>query len=137
MLMPKKSKHRKVFKGRIKRKATRGNTIAYGQFGLQSLSANRVDSRQIESARRAMTRSVKRTGRIWIRIFPHRPVTRKSTGAKMGKGKGNPEFYVAQVKRGTMLFEMGGVTEEQARRAIRLAASKLPVKTRFVTKLDF
>ena len=99
MLLPKKTKHRKVFKGRIKRQATRGNSIAYGQFGLQSLEPNRVSSRQIESARRAMSRSVKRTGRIWIRIFPHRPVTQKSTGVKMGKGKGAPEFFVAQVKK--------------------------------------
>ena len=100
MLLPKKTKHRKVFKGRIKRQATCGNTVVYGQFGLQSLAANRISSRQIEAARRAMTRSVKRTGRIWIRIFPHRPVTRKSVGAKMGKGKGSPEFFVAQVKKG-------------------------------------
>lgn len=134
MLIPKKMTFRKAFKGRIHGKATRGNQIAYGIFGLQSLNADRITSRQIEAARRAMTRKIKRTGRVWIRIFPHTPVSRKPNETRMGKGKGNPEFYIARVKPGTIMFEMNGVTEELAREAMRLAAHKLPVQTKFITK---
>ena len=134
MLLPNKLKHRRQFKGRMKGVATSLNTIAFGSFALQSQDMDRITSRQIESARQAMTRYVKRGGKIWIRIFPHIPVTRKALGTKMGGGKGNPEYYVAKVKTGTVLFEMKGVTEEIAREAMRLAGHKLPVKTRFVKK---
>jgi large subunit ribosomal protein L16 len=133
MLLPNKMKHRKVFKGKIRGTASAGNYIAYGSYALQSLGNERITSRQIESARQAMTRYVKRGGRIWIRIFPHTPVTRKPQDVKMGSGKGNPEFFVAKVKPGTILFEMADVTEVQAREAMRLAAHKLPVRTRFIT----
>jgi large subunit ribosomal protein L16 len=134
MLMPKRSKHRKVFKGKVRGPATSGHQIAFGQFALQSLGNERITSRQIESARQAMTRYVKRGGKIWIRIFPHTPVTRKALGIKMGSGKGNPEFFVAKVHAGTILFEMQGVPVEIAREAMRLAAHKLPVKTKFLVK---
>lgn len=134
MLVPKRQKHRKVFKGKIRGAATRGNTIAFGQFALQSQDQERITSRQIESARQAMTRYVKRGGKIWIRIFPHTPVTRKPQDVKMGSGKGSPEFFVAKVNRGTVLFEMQGVSEEVAREAMRLAGQKLPVKTKFLVK---
>lgn len=134
MLIPKKLPHRKVRKGRNDGVATRGNYVAFGDYGLQSLGNERITSRQIEAARQAMTRYVKRGGKIWIRIFPHTPVTRKPQDVKMGGGKGNPEFYVAKVKAGTVLFEMKGVDEEIAREAMRLAANKLPVKTRFIAK---
>lgn len=134
MLMPKRSKHRKVFKGKIRGAATRGQEIAFGQFALQSQGQDRITSRQIESARQAMTRYVKRGGKIWIRIFPHTPVTRKPQDVKMGSGKGSPEFFVAKVHRGTVLFEMQGVTEDVAREAMRLAGQKLPVKTKFLVK---
>lgn len=127
-------KYRRVMKGRIKGPATRGEKIAFGQYALQSMGNERITSRQIESARQAMTRYIKRGGKIWIRIFPHTPVTRKPLGLKMGGGKGSPEFFVAKVKRGTILFEMQGVNEETAREAMRLASHKLPVKTRFVTR---
>jgi len=133
MLLPNKMKHRKVFKGKIRGTASAGNYIAYGSYALQSLGNERITSRQIESARQAMTRYVKRGGRIWIRIFPHTPVTRKPQDVKMGSGKGNPEFFVAKVKPGTILFEMADVTEVEAREAMRLAAHKLPVRTRFIT----
>ncbi|GAC1386704.1 MAG: 50S ribosomal protein L16 [Candidatus Saccharimonadales bacterium] len=136
MLMPNRTKHRKVFKGKIRGVATRGNFIAYGDFALQCLEHERITSRQIESARQAMTRYVKRGGKIWIRIFPHTPVTRKPLDVKMGSGKGNPEFFVAKVKPGTILFEMQGVAEETAREAMRLAAHKLPVKTKFIMRED-
>ncbi len=135
MLLPKKTKFRKVRKGKIKGIATSGNYIAFGDFGLISMDAERITSRQIESARQAMTRYIKRGGKVWIRIFPHTPVTRKPLDVKMGSGKGNPEFFVAKVRPGTVLFEMGrGVSEEQAREAMRLAAHKLPVKTKFVIR---
>lgn len=134
MLVPNKMKYRRVMKGRIKGPATRGEKIAFGQYALQSMGNERITSRQIESARQAMTRYIKRGGKIWIRIFPHTPVTRKPLGLKMGGGKGSPEFFVAKVKRGTILFEMQGVNEETAREAMRLASHKLPVKTRFVTR---
>lgn len=134
MLLPKKTKYRKVRKGKNDGIATRGNYIAFGEFALQSQSNSDVTSRQIESARQAMTRHIKRGGKIWIRIFPHIPVTRKPLGLKMGGGKGNPEFFVAKVKAGTVMFEMKGVTEEVAREAMRLAAHKLPVKTKFIKR---
>lgn len=134
MLLPNKMKHRKVFKGKIRGKASKGETIAYGDFGLQSMGHERITSRQIESARQAMTRYTKRGGKIWIRIFPHTPVTRKPLDVKMGSGKGSPEFFVAKVKPGTVMFEMKEVTEETAREAMRLAAHKLPVKTKFIIR---
>ncbi len=134
MLMPKRQKHRKVFKGKIRGAASSGHTIAFGQYALQSMGHERITSRQIESARQAMTRYIKRGGKIWIRIFPHTPVTRKPQDVKMGSGKGNPEFFVAKVKPGTVMFEMQGVAEEVAREAMRLAAHKLPVKTKFLVK---
>ncbi|MBF1033074.1 MAG: 50S ribosomal protein L16 [Candidatus Saccharibacteria bacterium] len=134
MLLPKKTKFRKVRIGKNRGNATRGNYIAFGDYGLQSLSNERITSRQIEAARQAMTRYVKRGGKIWIRIFPHTPVSRKPLGLKMGGGKGNPEFFVAKVKNGTVMFEMKGVPEDVAREAMRLASHKLPVKTRFIKK---
>ena len=134
MLLPKKMKHRKVRKGKNEGVATAGNYIAFGDFGLQSQQNNDITSRQIESARQAMTRYIKRGGKIWIRIFPHLPRTRKPQDVKMGGGKGNPEFFVARVKSGTILFEMKGVDEVVAREAMRLAAHKLPVKTKFIVK---
>jgi large subunit ribosomal protein L16 len=134
MLMPKKTKYRKVRKGKIKGPATSGNEIAFGQFALQSQGMERITARQIESARQAMTRYMKRGGKIWIRIFPHTSVTRKPQDVKMGSGKGNPEFFVAKVRPGTVMFEMQGVTEDVAREAMRLASHKLPVKTRFLVR---
>ena len=133
MLLPKKTKYRKVRKGKNPGRATRGQYVSFGD-GLQSQSNERITSRQIESARQAMTRYIKRGGKIWIRIFPHTPVTRKPQDVKMGSGKGNPEFFVAKVKAGTVMFEMKGVDEEVAREAMRLAAHKLPVKTKFVVR---
>ena len=126
----------KVRKGRNNGKATRGNYIAFGDYALQSQSNSDVTSRQIESARQAMTRYIKRGGKIWIRIFPHIPVTRKPVGLKMGMGKGNPEFFAAKVKEGTVMFEMNGVSEEVAREAMRLASHKLPVKCKFIKRED-
>ena len=134
MLLPNKMKHRKVRKGRNDGIATSGNYIAFGDYALQSQQNNDITSRQIESARQAMTRYIKRGGKIWIRIFPHLPRTRKPQDVKMGGGKGNPEFFVARVKAGTILFEMKGVDEAIAREAMRLAAHKLPVKTKFIVK---
>jgi large subunit ribosomal protein L16 len=134
MLLPKKTKFRKVRKGKNGGVATRSNFVAFGDYGLQSLTNERITSRQIEAARQAMTRYTKRGGKIWIRIFPHTPVTKKPLDVKMGSGKGNPEFFVAKVKTGTVMFEMKGVDETTAREAMRLAANKLPVKTRFVVK---
>jgi large subunit ribosomal protein L16 len=134
MLMPNKTKYRRIMKGRLKGPATSGNTIAFGDYALQAVTAERVTSRQIESARQAMTRYIKRGGKIWIRIFPHKSVTRKPVGLKMGGGKGSPDFFVAKVRRGTVLFEMQGVSEEVAREAMRLASHKLPVKTKFITR---
>ena len=134
MLLPKKMKHRKVRKGRNDGIATSGNYIAFGDYALQSQQNNDITSRQIESARQAMTRYIKRGGKIWIRIFPHTPVTRKPQDVKMGSGKGNPEFFVAKVKAGTVMFEMKGVDEEIAREAMRLASHKLPVKTKFIKR---
>ncbi|MGH7194230.1 MAG: 50S ribosomal protein L16 [Candidatus Saccharimonadales bacterium] len=135
MLMPSRTKYRKVRKGRIHGgTATSLSVIAYGRYGLVSLESDRISARQLEAARQAMTRYIKRGGQIWIRVFPHTPVTRKPQDVKMGSGKGNPEFFVAKVKPGTVMFEMDGVTEEQAREAMRLAGHKLPVKTRFSVK---
>ncbi len=136
MLLPKRTKFRKVRKGKIRGVATSGNYIAFGDFALQSQSHERVTSRQIEAARQAMTRHIKRGGKIWIRIFPHTPVTRKPQDVKMGSGKGNPEFFAAKVRPGTIMFEMQGVTEDVAREAMRLAAHKLPVKTKFLKRED-
>src|SRR5476651_2569444 len=134
MLVPKRTLHRKVRKGKIRGVATSGNYIAYGEYALQAQGNDRITSRQIEAARQAMTRYIKRGGKIWIRIFPHTPVTRKPLDVKMGSGKGNPEFFVAKVKPGTVLFEMQGVSEAVAREAMRLAGHKLPVKTKFLAK---
>lgn len=134
MLVPNRTKFRKVRKGRINGPATSGNYIAFGEYALQSQGNERITSRQIESARQAMTRYIKRGGKIWIRIFPHTPVTKKPLDVKMGSGKGNPEYFAAKVRSGTILFEMQGVSEETAREAMRLAAHKLPVKTKFLVK---
>lgn len=134
MLMPNRTKYRKVRKGRINGVATKGNYIAFGQYALQAQGHERVTSRQIESARQAMTRYIKRGGKIWIRIFPHTPVTKKPQDVKMGSGKGNPEYFAAKVRPGTILFEMQGVPEDVAREAMRLAAHKLPVKTKFLVR---
>lgn len=135
MLMPSRSKYRKVRKGRVHGgSATSLNELAYGRYGLVSKQSERISSRQIEAARQAMTRYVKRGGQIWIRIFPHTPVSQKPLGTKMGSGKGNPEFFVAKVKPGTIMFEMDGVSEETAREAMRLAGHKLPVRTLFMVK---
>jgi large subunit ribosomal protein L16 len=132
MLLPKRVKHRKQHKGRRTGIATRGATIAFGQYGLQAIEDCWMTNRQIEAARRAMTRHVKRGGQIWIRIFPDKPVTKKPAETRMGSGKGNPEGWVAVIKPGRILFEMGGVDHPTAKEAMRLAAAKLPIKTRFV-----
>ncbi len=134
MLLPKKTKYRKVRKGKNGGVATRGNYLAFGDYGLQSVGNERISSRQIEAARTTMSRYIKRGGKIWIRIFPHTPVTRKPADVKMGSGKGNPEFFVAKVKAGTVMFELQGVDEETAREAMRLAGHKLPVKTKFIAR---
>ncbi len=134
MLMPKRTKYRKVRKGKIRGVATSGNAIAFGEYALQSQGSERITSRQIEAARQAMTRHIKRGGKIWIRIFPHTPVTRKPQDVKMGSGKGNPEYFAAKVRPGTILFEMQGVPEDVAREAMRLAAHKLPIKTKFLVR---
>jgi large subunit ribosomal protein L16 len=134
MLQPKKVKHRKVQKGRLRGKAHRGNTVAFGDYGLQALGTGFITARQVEAARVAMTRHIKRGGKIWIRLFPDKPVSKKPAETRMGKGKGNPEAWVAPVKRGRILYEMEGVTPEIAREALRLAAHKLPIPTRFVIR---
>jgi large subunit ribosomal protein L16 len=134
MLQPKKVKHRKVFKGRMRGKAYRGSTLSFGEYGLQATEQSRVTARQIEAARVAMTRHVKRGGKVWIRIFPDKPITKKPAETRMGKGKGNPEEWVAVVKPGRILYEMEGVTPEVARQALKLAASKLPLATRFIER---
>ena len=136
MLMPKRVKYRRVHRGRMKGKATRGNKLAYGEYGLQALEPAWITSNQIEAARRAMTRYVKRGGNIWIKIFPDKPITQKPAETRMGAGKGSPEYWVAVVKPGRILFEMSGVSEEIAREAMRLASHKLPIKTKFVTRDD-
>jgi large subunit ribosomal protein L16 len=134
MLQPKRTKHRKVFKGRMRGKAYRGSTLSFGEYGLQATEESRVTARQIEAARIAMTRHVKRGGKVWIRIFPDKPITKKPAETRMGKGKGNPEEWVAVVKPGRILYEMEGVTPEVARQALKLAASKLPLATRFIER---
>lgn len=134
MLIPNRTKYRKVRKDKIRGVATRGNQIAFGTYALQSLGNERITSRQIEAARQAMTRYIKRGGQIWIRIFPHTPVTKKPQDVKMGSGKGSPEYFAAKVHIGTIMFEMEGVNEEVAREAMRLASHKLPVKTKFLVK---
>ena len=134
MLAPKRVKHRKTHKGRMRGKAYRGNKVSFGEYGLQTTECGWITNRQIESARVAMTRHMKRGGKVWIRIFPDKPITSKPAETRMGKGKGNLEGWVAVVKPGRMMFELEGVPEEQARRAMELAAAKLPVATRFVSR---
>ena len=137
ILIPKKVPHRKVRKGKNEGIATRCNTVAFGEFGIMSLDNERVTSRQIEAARQAITRYVKRGGKVWIRIFPHTPVSKKPLDVKMGSGKGEPQFYVAKVKAGTVMFEIAGVPEEKAREALRLASHKLPVRCKIIKKEEF
>ncbi|HSX48474.1 MAG TPA: 50S ribosomal protein L16 [Candidatus Nanoarchaeia archaeon] len=134
MLLPKKTKYRKQQKGRITGQATRGTEISFGRFGLKADGTDRISSRQIEAARRAMTRYVRRGGKIWIRVFPDVPITRKPAEVRMGSGKGSVDHYAAKVRPGRILFEMDGVSEETAKEAMRLAANKLPIRTRFVIK---
>jgi large subunit ribosomal protein L16 len=135
MLQPQRTKHRKAHKGRIHGKATSGNKLDFGAYGLKATEPGRVNARQIEAARRAMTRHIKRTGKVWIRIFPDVPVSKKPIEVRMGKGKGNPEFWVCRVKPGRVLFEMDGIPVELAREALGLAAAKLSITTRFVQRL--
>ena len=134
MLQPNRLKYRKVQKGRNTGVATRGTKVSFGEFGLKSVSRGRLTSRQIEAARRAMTRHIKRGGRIWIRVFPDKPISKKPAEVRMGGGKGSPEFFVAEIQPGKMLYEMDGVAEDLAREAFRLAAAKLPLKTTFVIR---
>jgi large subunit ribosomal protein L16 len=134
MLMPKKTKYRKQQKGKMRGKASRGNVLNFGDFGLQSLECGWITTRQIEAARIAMTRFIKRTGRIWIRIFPDKPITKKPAETRMGKGKGPPEDWVAVIRPGRILYEMEGVPEERAREAFLLASHKLPLRTRFIMR---
>lgn len=134
MLQPKRTKFRKMHKGRNRGNATVGDKVSFGEFGLKATTRGRITARQIEAARRAMTRYIKRGGKIWIRIFPDKPITNKPLEVRMGKGKGNVEYWVAQTQPGRVLYEMEGVSEEVAREAFRLAASKLPVRTTFVTR---
>ena len=136
MLLPKRVKYRRQHRGRLKGKALRGNTVTYGQFGLQALEPAWITSNQIEAARIAMTRYIKRGGQVWIKIFPDKPVTEKPAETRMGSGKGSPEYWVAVVKPGRVMFEIGGVSEEVAREALRLAMHKLPIKCKFVVKED-
>jgi large subunit ribosomal protein L16 len=134
MLMPKKVKYRKMMKGRMNGKAYRGSEVSFGEFGLKALEPGWITSRQIEAARIAITRHVKRGGKVWIRIFPDKPITKKPAETRMGKGKGSPEYWVAVVKPGRILYEMSGVTEEIAQEALKLAAHKLPIATKFVKR---
>lgn len=134
MLMPKRSKYRKQMKGRIRGAAHRGSSIDFGEYALQALDPGKLSSRQIEAARVALTRRVKRGGKIWIRIFPDKPITRKPAETRMGKGKGSPEYWVAVVRPGRILFELEGVTPELAREAMQLARHKLPIRTRFISR---
>jgi large subunit ribosomal protein L16 len=135
MLQPKKTKFRKQFKGRIHGVSKGGTDLNFGQFGLKALEPERVTARQIEAARRAITRHMKRAGRVWIRVFPDVPVTDKPTEVRMGKGKGAPEYWAARIKPGRIMFELDGVAEETAREALRLGAAKLPIKTRFIQRI--
>ncbi len=138
MLMPKRTKFRRVHKGRNRGEATRGTTIAFGDFAIKALEPGRITSRQIEAARIAMTRNMKRVGKVWIRIFPDKPVTRKPAETRMGGGKGAPEFWVAVIQPGRVLFEMGGgIPEELARESMALAQAKLPMKTKFLIRPDY
>lgn len=137
MLQPKRTVYRKMQKGRVKGLAYRGSSISFGSFGIKSLEASRITSRQIEAARIAVTRAMKREGQVWIRIFPDKPITKKPAEVRMGKGKGSPEYWVAVVKPGTILFESDGVSLELAQESLRLAAQKLPVKTKFVVRRDY
>ncbi|MCG8321839.1 MAG: 50S ribosomal protein L16 [Cytophagales bacterium] len=137
MLQPKRTKFRKKQKGRVKGLAQRGHTLAFGTFGIKSLEPAWITSRQIEAARIAVTRHMKRQGQVWIRIFPDKPVTKKPAEVRMGKGKGAPEYWVAVVKPGTIMFEVTGVATEEAKEGLRLAAQKLPVKTKFVVRKDY
>ena len=134
MLLPKRVKYRKQFRGRMKGKAHRGNTLSHGEFGLVALEPAWITNRQIEAARIAMTRYIKRGGQVWIKIFPDKPVSKKPLGSRMGSGKGAPEYWVAVVKPGRVMFEIAGVSEEVAREALRLASHKLPIKTKFVKR---
>ena len=134
MLLPKRVKYRRVHRGRLTGKAMRGNTVTYGDYGLQALEPAWISSRQIEAARIAMTRYIKRGGQVWIKIFPDKPITQKPAETRMGSGKGSPEYWVAVVKPGRVMFEIGGVSEELSREAFRLASHKLPIKTKFVVK---
>lgn len=134
MLIPKRVKHRKQHRGRMAGKATKGNFIAYGEYGLQATECGWITSRQIEAARIAMTRYMKRGGQVWIKIFPHKPITEKPAETRMGSGKGSPEYWVAVVKPGRVMFEVGGISEEIAREALRLAMHKLPVKCKFIKR---
>ena len=136
MLLPKRVKYRRVHRGRMKGKASRGNFVAYGDYGIQALEPTWITSNQIESARIAMTRYIKRGGQVWIKIFPDKPVTKKPAEVRMGSGKGAPEYWVAVVKPGRVLFEIKGVAEETAREAMRLAMHKLPIKCKFVSKAE-
>jgi large subunit ribosomal protein L16 len=136
MLMPKRVKYRKQQRGRMRGKAYRGGTVAFGEFGLQALEPAWVTNRQIEAARVAITRSIKRGGKMWIRIFPDKPVTKKPAETRMGKGKGAPEFWVASIRPGRIMFELEGISREAAKDAMRLGASKLPIRTRFVERLE-
>ena len=135
MLQPKKTKYRKAHKGRIHGLATSGASLSFGEYGLKAMEPDRVTARQIEAARRAMTRHMKRAGRVWIRIFPDVPVSKKPTEVRMGSGKGAPEYWVARVKPGRIMFELDGVPDQVAREALGLGAAKLPIKTRIVTRL--
>ncbi|HOJ17804.1 MAG: 50S ribosomal protein L16 [Ignavibacteriales bacterium] len=137
MLMPKRVKFRKAQRGRMKGKATRGNFVAFGDFGLKAMEPHWITSRQIEACRVALTRKMKRDGKVWIRIFPDKPVSKKPLETRMGKGKGAPEFWVAVVKPGLVLFEVSGVSKELAHEALKLCAHKLPIKTKVVTRPDF
>ena len=134
MLQPKRTKFRKQHKGRNRGLALRGNKVSFGEFGLKATTRGRITARQIEAARRAITRHIKRGGRVWIRLFPDKPISKKPLEVRMGKGKGNPEYWVSLVQPGTVLYEMEGVSEDLAREAFRLAAAKLPVRTTFVTR---
>ena len=134
MLQPKRTKYRKQMKGKNRGLASRGSTVSFGEYGLKATGRGRITARQIEAARRAMTRHIKRGGKIWIRIFPDKPITKKPLEVRQGKGKGNVEYWVAQVKPGTVLYEMEGVSEELAREAMRLASAKLPVRTTFAIR---
>lgn len=134
MLLPKRVKYRRVHRGRLTGKATRGNTLTYGEYGLQALEPAWITSNQIEAARIAMTRYIKRGGKVWIKIFPDKPITEKPAETRMGSGKGSPEYWVAVVKPGRVMFEIGGVSEELAREAMRLAMHKLPIKCKFIKK---